>query len=92
MSGPEHWWVYIIRCQDGALYTGITNHLVNRWRAHTSGKGGAKFFRSRSAERIIYIEYPHNRSSASQREYAIKQLSRPQKLQLIEQWTSSLKQ
>lgn len=81
---PDHWWVYMIRCQDGALYTGISNHLLKRWQAHTSGKGGAKFFRSRTAEQMVYLEYPHTRSSASQREYAIKQLSRRRKLQLVD--------
>lgn len=82
-DGSDLWWVYMIRCHDGALYTGISNHLLNRWQAHTSGKGGAKFFRSRQPELMAYIEYPHNRSTASKREYAIKQLSRKQKLALI---------
>jgi len=82
-SDTEHWWVYMIRCSDGRLYTGISNHLIKRWQAHSSGKGGAKFFRGRSPEQMVYLEYPHNRSTASKREYAIKQLSRAEKLGLV---------
>lgn len=76
------WWVYIIECEDGALYTGISNNLIRRWREHNAGRG-AKFFRSRKAKQVAWIEFPHNHRSAAQREYQIKQLSRPQKLALV---------
>jgi len=76
------WLVYIIECDDGSLYTGITNHLPKRWHAHCNGTG-AKFFRSRRPKQVVWCEYSHDRSSASQREYQIKQLSRLQKLDLI---------
>lgn len=82
-AAAELWWVYIIHCSDGRLYTGISNHLIKRWRSHSSGKGGAKFFRGRRPEQVVYLEYPHDRSSASKREYAIKQLSRAEKLDLV---------
>ncbi|MCV6614419.1 MAG: GIY-YIG nuclease family protein [Cellvibrionaceae bacterium] len=82
MSATEHWWVYIIECEDGALYTGISNHLLRRWQQHTSGRG-AKFFNSRKPKRLAWLEYPHDKRSAARREYEIKQLSRAQKLDLI---------
>ena len=72
----------MIECEDGALYTGISNHLIRRWRDHTSGRG-AKFFRSRQAKQVIWFEYPHDHRSAARREYEIKQLSRSKKLALI---------
>ncbi|WP_299973791.1 GIY-YIG nuclease family protein [uncultured Pseudoteredinibacter sp.] len=84
MTNDDPWWVYIIECHDGSLYTGITNHLLRRWQQHNSGKG-AKFFRSRSPLQLAWIEYPHDKRSAAKREYAIKQLSRRDKLKLIAQ-------
>lgn len=83
MTAEENWWVYIIECEDGSLYTGISNHLLRRWQQHTSGRG-AKFFRSRRPVRVAWLEYPHNKRSAAQREYAIKQLKRSEKLALIQ--------
>jgi len=82
---PKSWLVYMIEASDERLYTGITNDMAKRWHAHMHTKQGAKFFRGRSPRRIQYIETEHTRSSASQREYAIKQLSRSEKLVLIAQ-------
>lgn len=76
------WSVYILRSSDDRFYTGITNNMVARWQKHRSNKG-AKFFRGRSPIALCYQESNHSRSSASKREYQIKQLSRQQKLQLI---------
>lgn len=76
------WWVYIIEASDGRLYTGITNDLDARWRKHQSGKG-AKFFHGRKPVRLCYTEPQANRSSASKREAAIKQMTRCAKLELI---------
>lgn len=81
----NNWLVYIIEASDERLYTGITNNMLKRWHAHMHTKQGAKFFRGRRPQRIQYIEGQHTRSSASQREYAIKQLSRQEKLALITQ-------
>lgn len=78
------WCVYIIMRNDQQLYTGITNNMTARWKKH-SGKQGAKFFRGRYPIALCYQEPNHNRSTASKREYQIKQLSRSQKLQLIMQ-------
>lgn len=83
MTQSKHnWLVYIILTTGERLYTGITNDLERRWQSHIDGKG-AKFFRSDRPDRIVYCENGHNRSSATQREIAIKQLNRTQKLALI---------
>lgn len=77
-SQPE-WFVYIIRADDDSLYTGITTDLARRLKQHQSGKGGAKYFRGRSAMDYVYTESGHNRSSAAVREAQIKKLTRQQK-------------
>jgi len=77
-SQPE-WFVYIIRADDDSLYTGITTDLARRLKQHQSGKGGAKYFRGRSAIDYVYTESGHNRSSAAVREAQIKKLTRQQK-------------
>lgn len=78
----NNWSVYILLSSDQRLYTGITNNMTTRWQHHTSQKG-AKFFRGRHPIALCYQEPEHCRSSASKREYAIKQLNRKQKIQLI---------
>jgi putative endonuclease len=77
-----NWSVYIILCSDDSLYTGITTDIVRRYTQHTT-QCGAKYFRGRLPKQLVYIETCHSRSAASQRECAIKKLSRLQKLQLI---------
>lgn len=76
------WSVYIIVCEDGSLYTGISTDVERRFRQHCSGKG-AKFFRARRAVRVGYRETGYTRSAASQREAAIKRMSRTEKLALL---------
>lgn len=76
------WCVYILQCGDGSLYTGITNNLEERLKAHESGTG-AKYTKSRAPFVVKYTESNHSRSAASKREWEIKQLSRIKKLQLI---------
>ena len=72
------WTVYILRCGDGTLYTGITNDLPRRLAAHRSGKG-AKYTRGRGPLALLYAEEQPDRSTASRREAAIKALSRKEK-------------
>lgn len=79
----DGWQVYIIRGDDGRLYTGITTDIERRWREHTRGPKGARYFRGRRPAQLCYLESHPDRSSASRREYAIKQLSRRAKEQLI---------
>lgn len=88
VSVPDEsgWVVYIIRASDGSLYTGITNDMRRRWQQHVSGQG-AKFFRGRSPEALVLIEPVADRAEASRREAAIKQLSRAEKLKLVDGFT-----
>jgi putative endonuclease len=77
------WTVYIIRCDDGTLYTGVTTDLERRFREHRDLRCGAKYFGGRKPLKVVYSEKGHDRSSACQREAAIKKLSRDEKLDLI---------
>lgn len=74
--------VYILRCGDGTLYTGSTNDLPRRLRAHQAGRG-AKYTRSRLPVELVYQEPAADRSAALRREAAIKALTRGEKLALI---------
>ena len=76
------WTVYILECGDGSLYTGITNDLDGRLEAHEAGSG-ARYTRGRGPFKVIHTETCPDRSSASKREYAIKRLSRDEKIALI---------
>lgn len=73
----------MILCSDNSLYTGITNNLSRRFNQHCSLRG-AKYFRNKYPIRVVYAEDGFNRSSASQRENAIKKLSRTHKWLLIQ--------
>jgi putative endonuclease len=77
------WTVYIIRCDDETLYTGITTDVERRFREHTSHPRGAKYFNGRKPQAVVYSEPGHTRSSACRREAAIKKLSREDKLRLL---------
>lgn len=87
MSGRENqgegaYWVYILRCADDTLYTGVTDDVERRAAAHNSGKG-AKYTRGRGPVRVVYRELCPDKSAALRREWAIKRLSRKEKLGLI---------
>jgi len=73
--------VYLLRCRDGSLYTGITNDLSQRLASHHSGKASA-YTRSRRPVSLAYHEVVRDRGSALRREAAIRRLSRAQKLEL----------
>ena len=75
------WIVYILKCSDSSLYTGITNNIANRVRAHQNGKG-AKYTRGRGPFKIIHQEQYTTRSAASKRELEIKNLNHQEKLKL----------
>ena len=74
---------YILSCADGTLYTGWTNDLERRLAAHNAGKGG-KYTRVRLPVTLVYHEEFPTKEEAMAREWAIKQLTRAQKLKLIE--------
>jgi putative endonuclease len=78
-----NWQVYIILCTDNSLYTGITIDIDRRLSEH-GGTLGAKYFRGRKPQQVVYLESGHTRSSASKREATIKKLKRAQKVLLIE--------
>ena len=75
-------YTYILRCSDGTLYCGWTNNLEKRLKAHNEGKG-AKYTRSRLPVTLAYYEEFETSRDAQSREVKIKQLSRKQKLELI---------
>lgn len=79
---PVTWTVYILRCADDTLYTGITNDLENRLAMHESGKG-AKYLRGRTPFVLSYTEGHPTKSDALKRELEIKGLSRTAKLNLL---------
>ena len=79
----NEWFVYLIRATDQSLYTGITTDVERRFNEHQIGRAGAKYFRGRSPEEVVFVEGGHNRSSASIREAQIKKLSRKHKLDLV---------
>ena len=76
------WYVYVLECSDKSLYTGYTNDLEKRLAKHRSGKG-AKYTRTRLPVALYHYEIHDTKSNAMKREYAIKQMTRNEKLQLI---------
>lgn len=83
MNGP--WFVYILRCADDTLYTGITTDVARRLAEHNAGSApGARYTRSRRPVALLYQETIASRSAATKREWCIKRLQRSDKLALIE--------
>lgn len=78
----KNWYVYILRCGDGSLYTGMTDDVPRRLEVHRSGKG-AKYTRGRGPLELVRQERYDSKSEALHREAEIKALSRQQKLALI---------
>ena len=83
MSKPI-WHLYILQCADSTLYTGITTDIVRRLNEHNNSAKGAKYTRARRPVALVYSELCESRSSAASREYEIKKLPKPQKLELIQ--------
>lgn len=81
------WTVYILRCKDDTLYTGITDDLPHRLAAHNAGKG-AKYTRGRGPVVLVYQEEAPDKSTALKREHAIKQLTRTEKLKLCKAFSA----
>ena len=80
----QKWTVYILRCDDGSLYTGVTNNLERRLDEHRGSARGAKYFHGRLPLEVVFAEGGHSRSSACRREAEIKKLPRHGKLALIQ--------
>ena len=79
------WYVYIVECADGSLYTGITTDVQRRILEHNYGMKAAKYTRSRRPVRLVYRKEVLNRSEASKEEARIKRLTRKKKLELIQE-------
>lgn len=84
-------YTYILRCGDGSLYTGWTNHLTKRVADHNAGRG-AKYTKAHLPVELAYYETFETKEDAMKRECAIKKLSRPQKERLIESDMNLLKE
>lgn len=84
IHNKSNWFVYIMRCADGTLYTGITTDIARREQEHNSEKNGARYTRSRRPVVLVYSEEVENRSEASKREHAIKKLPQTSKKELLE--------
>lgn len=78
-------YTYLLECSDGSLYCGWTNHLNERVQAHNAGKG-AKYTKSRRPVQLVYYEVFETKQEAMRREWALKQLTRKEKLDLIAAW------
>ena len=81
----EQNYTYLVQCADGSLYCGWTNHLEARVHAQNSGNG-AKYTKSRRPVRLVYYEVFETKQEAMRREWAVKQLTRMEKLALIAAW------
>lgn len=78
----EHWFLYILRCNNGALYTGVTKDLERRFRMHQDGKA-AKYTRTRRPVELVYSEACLGRREALVRECEIKEYSKKKKEELV---------
>ena len=78
----DNWYVYILRCGDGTLYTGITTDVQRRLQMHRSGKG-AQYTRGRQPLELVYTQACDDHGQALKREWQIKQMSRGEKEKII---------
>ncbi len=76
------WFLYVVRCTDGSLYTGITTDVARRTKQHNAGTA-SRYTRSRLPVELVYQELQSNRSAALKRELAVKAMSREKKESLI---------
>ncbi len=79
----DSWYVYILTCADGTLYTGVTNDIEKRVLAHNEAKTGAKYTKARRPVVLSYTETQNSRGEALKREAVIKKLTRTEKQLLI---------
>ncbi len=77
------YWVYMLRCADGTLYTGITTDIKRRVEEHNESPKGAKYTKARRPVELVYEESCASRSAAQKREHTVRTLSRDEKLALI---------
>ena len=82
-TSKKDWYVYILECEDGTLYTGVATDVERRFEEHESGMG-AKYTRAHKAKKLLYVEKHATRSEAGKREVEIKSWPRGQKLHFLE--------
>lgn len=85
----EKWFLYILKCADASLYTGIAKDVQKRFQMHSKGKG-ARYTRTRRPLEIVYEEPCRSRTHALIREYAVKSLPQSKKINLLESFSKSL--
>ena len=83
MSDTSSYSLYILRCNDGSLYTGIAIDVAKRLREHQDSKRGAKYLRGRGPLQLVFEEKLGDRSAATRAELRVKRLDRPQKEALV---------
>ncbi len=83
------WFVYILRCSDGSLYTGVTTDIDRRFIEHKEGKTGAKYTRSRFPIEVVYRETCASRSEAQVKESALKKLRKADKELVVKTYRKS---
>ena len=88
---PKTWFVYMLRCSNACLYTGITTDVLRRIKAHNEGKGSA-YVRAHRPAKLVAFTASETRSLASRLEYSVKQLTRAQKVALAKKWNKEVSQ
>ena len=83
MGQLSEWFVYMLRCADNSLYTGVTTNIERRLKEHNEDKAGAKYTRAKRPVFLVYEEPAESRSAACQREYQLKQLKKSDKESLV---------
>ena len=83
------YYVYIVRCSDNSLYTGITTDINRRIHEHNETTKGAKYTKSRRPVSLVYSALIGDRSSAQKEEYRIKKLSKIKKQELVDNWITA---
>ena len=85
------WFLYVVQCSDGSLYTGVTTDIERRIREHNGSKRGAKYTRGRRPVKLIYVKDCRDRFEALREERKFKSLSRKEKLKIIEKSAEEIK-
>ncbi|HCM48820.1 MAG TPA: endonuclease [Colwellia sp.] len=83
------WWVYLLRCNDNSLYAGVTTDIHRRIDEHNNSKLGAKYTRARRPVSLAYLEAASNKSTACQKEYQIRHLTKFKKEQLVSEYNKT---
>ena len=88
---PQRWYLYVVKCSDDTLYTGVTTDLDRRIKEHNASPRGAKYTRTRRPVELVYSYSYLSRSQAQRAEYKFKRLSKRQKLDVIHEFNTPMK-